>query len=387
LAQERRSGRDRTHESREGHVPQLHKLACVFIVCAVVIGLMAPRADRGDRDRAQHAGSATPRRTAAAVSAKATATGRGARPGTPTAVPTIAPAMARRVQANELGQVPVLMYHRILAKPVTSFDRSPAELRAELERLAKNAYVPVTAAEFATGRIDLAAGTHPVVLTFDDGHPSQLTFDARGNPLPDTAVGVILDVARRYPWFRPVATFYLIKDPFTMGGRAREAVRWLIEHGFEVGNHTTDHSDLAGMSKEKVRHEIGTDQKALTDLGGVAPVTFAFPYGAPSRLSWADSGSAGGASWDFAGMFLAGWRPADSPFSRAFQPMEIPRIRSQGKIKMDGCDRFCSTAWLDWLDKNPSKRYTSDGDSVAICFPSAAAGSLAQRYRGRGRPY
>jgi peptidoglycan/xylan/chitin deacetylase (PgdA/CDA1 family) len=368
-------------------VPQLHKLACVFIACALVIGLVAPRADRGGRDRAHHARAGAPHGTAAAVPAKAAAASHGARPGTPTAVPTIAPATARRVHANELGQVPVLMYHRILAKAVTPYDRSPAELRAELERLAKGAYVPVTAAELATGRLDIPAGTHPVALTFDDGYPSHLALDAGGDPLPDTAVSVILDVARRYPWFRPVATFYLIKDPFMMGGRARGGVRWLIEHGFEVGNHTSDHADLAGMSKEKVRHEIGTDQKALTDLGGVAPITFAFPFGAPSHLSWAEHGSADGARWDFSGMFLAGWRPAESPFSRAFQPMEIPRIRSEGKIKMDGCDQFCSTAWLDWLDKNPSKRYTSDGDPVAISFPSAEAGSLAQRYRGRGRPY
>jgi peptidoglycan/xylan/chitin deacetylase (PgdA/CDA1 family) len=382
--------RDRVHESREGHVPQLHKLACVFIACALVIGFLAPRAERGGRDRGHHAAAAAPHgaaRSGPAVPAKAAGASHRAAPGTPTAAPTIAPAMARRVHANELGQVPVLMYHRILAKAVTPYDRSPAELRAELERLAKEAYVPVTAAEFATGGIDVPAGTHPVVLTFDDGYPSHLTLDARGNPLPDTAVSVIQDVARRYPWFRPVATFYLIKDPFMMGDRARTGVRWLVAHGFEVGNHTTDHTDLAGLPKGKVQHEIGTDQKTLIGLGGVAPVTFAFPYGAPSHLSWADRGSAGGASWDFAGMFLAGWRPADSPFSSAFRPMEIPRVRSEGKIKMDGCNQFCSTAWLDWLDKNPSKRYTSDGDPAAISFPSAEAGSLAQRYRGRGRPY
>ncbi|HEU5159629.1 MAG TPA: polysaccharide deacetylase family protein [Streptosporangiaceae bacterium] len=367
-------------------MPQLHKLACVFIVCAVVAGLMAPKDERrGDRQRA--AGAAAPHGAASAVPAKAAAS-RSARPRTtPAAVATIAPEQARRVRANELGQVPVLMYHRILAKAITPYDRSPAELRGELERLAKSAYVPVTAAEFATGRIDIPAGTHPVVLTFDDGYPSHLALDARGNPLPDTAVGVILDVARRYPWFRPVGTFYLIKDPFMMGGRARAGVRWLIEHGFEVGNHTTNHTDLATASRAKVRQEIGTDQKTLTDLGGVAPVTFAFPYGAPSHLSWAAHGSAGGASWDFAGMFLAGWRPADSPFSKAFQPMAIPRVRSEEKIKKEGCDQFCSTAWLDWLDKNPGKRYTSDGDPAAISFPSAETGSLAQRFRGRGRPY
>jgi peptidoglycan/xylan/chitin deacetylase (PgdA/CDA1 family) len=372
----------------------LHKLAGLFIACAVVIGLMAPPADRDGGDHARRSGAARHHSAAPAVSATAAgaaATSRGARPDTPAAapaaVPTIAPAMARRVGANELGQAPVLMYHRIVAKATTPYDRSPAELRAELERLAREAYVPVTAAEFATGRIDIAAGTHPVVLTFDDGYPSHLALDAHGDPLPDTAVGVILDVARRYPWFRPVATFYLIKNPFMMGARARAGVRWLVTHGFEVANHTTDHVDLAGISRAKVRREIGSDQKMLTELGGVPPVTFAFPFGAPSHLTWADHGSGGGAGWDFAGMFLAGWRPADSPYSTDFHPMEIPRIRSKGKIKMDGCDQFCSTAWLDWLDNNPDKRYTSDGDSAAISFPSSEAGSLAKRFQGRGRPY
>jgi len=245
----------------------------------------------------------------------------------------------------------------------------------------------VTAAEYVTGRIDVAAGTHPVVLTFDDGYPSHLSLDAHGNPVPDTAVGVILDVARRYPWFRPVATFFLIKNPFMMGDQARAGVRWLVAHGFEVANHTTNHVDLARVSRAKVQREIGTDQRTLTDLAGVPPVTFAFPYGALSHLSWADHGSGGGVTWDFAGMFLAGWRPADSPFSTAFHPLEIPRIRSEGKTKKDGCDQFCSTAWLDWLDDNPGKRYTSDGDPAAISFPSAEVGWLAKRFSGRGRPY
>jgi peptidoglycan/xylan/chitin deacetylase (PgdA/CDA1 family) len=371
-------------------VPALHKLAGLLIACAVVIGVLAPPAHR-------RAAGPAPRRTAAAahptasavpaVPARAGAPAPGARSADPTAAPTIQPAMARRVHANELGEVPVLMYHRIVAKKVSTYDRTPAELRAELERLAREAYVPVTAADYATGRIDIAAGTHPVVLTFDDGYPSHLALDANGNPRPDTAVGVIMSVAREYPWFRPVATFYLIKNPFMLGGQARAGLRWLVAHGFEVGNHTTDHADLAGIPRAKVQHEIGTDQKTLTDLAGVPPVTFAFPFGAPSRLSWADHGSGGGARWDFAGMFMAGWRPANSPFSTSFQPMAIPRIRSEGKHKKDGCDRFCSTAWLDWLDDNPDQRYTSDGDPAAISFPSADEGSLSLRFQGRARPY
>jgi peptidoglycan/xylan/chitin deacetylase (PgdA/CDA1 family) len=299
----------------------------------------------------------------------------------------VAPAAASLVRANELGEVPVLMYHRILARPPASLDRTPAELRAELTRLAREGYVPVTAAEFASARMDLPAGRHPVVLTFDDGSGTHFALDAQGAPAPDTAVGVIMSVAARNPGFRPVATFFVNHDPFAMGARTAEAVRWLDQHGFEVANHTAHHLDLAGMTRGQVQREVGADQKMITDMGGRPPITFAFPFGAFSHSAWADHGAGGGAAWDFAGMFLAGWKPADSPYMKDFDPMEIPRIRSEGKIRQDDCRRFCSRAWLDWLDQNPGKRYTSDGDPRVISYPAAKARFLAERFRSLGRSY
>lgn len=326
--------------------------------------------------------------------------GRGGGPGTPArqladrhpgsgraAPPPGSPAAARAVQANELGEVPVLMYHRILAKPQASLDRKPEELRAELTRLAREGYVPVTAAEFVSARMDLPAGRHPVVLTFDDGSNTHFAVDAQGDPMPDTAVGVIMAVAAHNPGFRPVATFFVNHDPFTMGARTADAVRWLVQHGFEIANHTTHHLDMAGMTKEQVQKEIGTDQRMIIDLGGAPPISFAFPFGAFSHLDWVDHGTAGGVSWDFAGMFLAGWKPADSPYLKGYNPLEIPRIRSEGKIAQDGCKQFCSEAWLDWLAHNPDKRYTSDGDPRVISYPAAKAGFLAGRYRSLGRAY
>ena len=72
------------------------------------------------------------------------------------------------------------MYHRIVdeaaGRPSTA---RPSQLRKELEQLAKHGYVPITAREFATGKIDIPAGRHPVVLTFDDGHPSHFALDAQ----------------------------------------------------------------------------------------------------------------------------------------------------------------------------------------------------------------
>jgi peptidoglycan/xylan/chitin deacetylase (PgdA/CDA1 family) len=345
-------------------VPPLHKLAGLLIICAVVAGVMLPSARHSTH---------TVRRTAARVTVRP-----------PEPVPPTAPAAAVRAKANELGEVPVLMYHRIMAKPQSALDRTPQQLRTELVRLATEGYVPVTAAEYVRGRMDVPAGRHPVVLTFDDGSPGQFGLDARGDPVADSAVAVITDVARRYPGFRAVATFFVNKDPFTLtGGQAAIGVRWLVQHGFEVANHTVHHSDLAGMAKTAVQKEIGDQQKAITGLGAPAPVTFAYPYGALSHLSWAQTGP----GWSFRGMFLAGWKPADSPFEKDFDARLIPRIRSEDKVKQDGCDKFCSVAWLDWLAKNPDKRYTSDGDSRVISFPAAKAVALASRFRALGRPY
>jgi len=162
------------------------------------------------------------------------------------------PEFAKQVKANELGLVPVLMYHRILKKRIASIDRTPDQLRKELEKLAKQGYAPITAKEFATGDIRVPAGRFPVVLTFDDGHESHFRLDASGNPAPDTAVGVLLDVARRYPEFRPVATLWINHDPFGLRQPDQQAaaVRWLVERGFEVANHTWSHPNLAAMRKK-----------------------------------------------------------------------------------------------------------------------------------------
>jgi hypothetical protein len=136
-------------------------------------------------------------------------------PAPPAAQP--APVRPADVQANELGLIPVLMYHRLMPVPASVFDRTPDDFRAELERLAREDYVPITTAELAAGRIDIPAGKHPVVLTFDDGDPTTLTFGPDGTPAAGTAVRILLDVAAAHPGFRPVASMYVNADPYGGG--------------------------------------------------------------------------------------------------------------------------------------------------------------------------
>lgn len=271
--------------------------------------------------------------------------------------------------ANELGDVPVIMYHRITTTPTSVYDRTPEDFRAELERLAAENYVPVTATEYATGRFDLPAGAHPVVLTFDDGSATQFTVDGSGEPAPGTATRILLDVAAEHPGFRPTATFYVFDPPFEEP-TGRRSLTWLHQHGFEIGNHTLDHPNLGGITGAEAQRQIAGMQRVITDAVPDAAVrSIALPLGAhPDDERLATAGSADGTTYRHDSVLLVGSNPAPSPWSADFDPANVPRIRSQAATGTEA--RFGSTAWLDELAAHPVRRYTSDGDPNRISAPA-----------------
>jgi peptidoglycan/xylan/chitin deacetylase (PgdA/CDA1 family) len=315
----------------------------------------APIASSGGRDRP----------------APATASSEPA-PSRPTTAPAATPTGPPGDPPNALGDVPVLMYHQVLPRPRGVYDITPRAFRAELERLARQGYVPVTAADYAAGRIDIPAGRHPVVLTFDDSTTSQLTLDGSDRPLAGTAVAILLDVAARHPGFTPTATFYVNRDPFAEPG-GRRTLGWLRDNGFEVGNHTLDHVALGSASAGRVRRQLAGDTAMIRRATAGAPVTtLALPFGVrPSpgrarRLMMA--GAWGGQRYAFDGAFLVGAGPAPSPFSRDFDVTGIPRIRSQGRRGPEAA--YGSARWLDRLAADPARRYTSDGDPDSVARPA-----------------
>lgn len=290
------------------------------------------------------------------------------------------------VDADELGAVPVLMYHQIVPDPASVYDRTPEGFRAELERLAKEDYVPVTAREFTGGRIDVPAGKHPVVLTFDDSTVSQLALDSEGRPKTGTAVAILQDVAERHPGFRPVATFFVNGDPFAEPG-GRETLGWLHEHGFEVGNHTLRHTRLGAVGAAQVQRAIARGEAAVEKaVPDVSVVSLALPNGSmPDDPRLALRGASGGVEYRNEGVYLVGANPAPSPFAADFDPGAVPRIRSQGASGPDA--DFASTAWLDKLADGTVDRYTSDGDPDRVSFPADKQSALADGFRESANPY
>jgi peptidoglycan/xylan/chitin deacetylase (PgdA/CDA1 family) len=290
------------------------------------------------------------------------------------------------VRANELGAVPVLMYHQIIEHPGSVYDRTPAAFRAELEKLARHKYVPVTAADYAEGRMNIPAGYHPVVLTFDDSTNSQLRLRGDGQPADDCAIGILRDVARHHARFKARATLFVTGDAFPATGQ-KKALTWLHKHGFEIGNHTLDHANLAAGGPDAARSEIAKGQASVKrDVPGAEVTSLALPDGMqPRPPSLALTGSASGSTYRNHGVYLVGAGPAPSPYAHSFDPAAIPRIRSAPPTGTDA--QYGSAHWLDQLADGSPAPYTSDGDPDHISYPKDTTAKPAQKAHGHTNPY
>lgn len=290
------------------------------------------------------------------------------------------------VKANELGLVPVLMYHRLTPTPTGEYDRKPDDFRAELERLYASGYRPVLARDLVAGTMDVPAGKSPVVLTFDDTTVSQYRLGPDGSVAADTAVGILLEFSKSHPDFKPIATMYVNGNPFQAGAGTAE-LQDLVHRGFELGAHTLTHQNLGMTDPENVQKELVEGLRVITKaVPDAKVVTMALPFGRePTDKGLAHAGTWDGQGYSFDGVFLVGAEPTKSPFSADFNPLSIPRIRSSA---WDGQKpNYGSTFWLDTLDKHPERRYVSDGDPDRVSFPIAEQAKLGPRAGDKAHPY
>lgn len=311
-------------------------------------------------------------------------------PDAPAAEPTSGPetpqADPATVGANELGQIPVIMHHRTVEGGGGEYDRSPEEFRAELSRLYEGGYRPVRTIDVVRGMVDVPAGTTPVVLTFDDSSSEQFALTPDDEVDPDSAIGMLMDFADDHDDFNAVASLYINAGPFGVSDTER-MLTWLHEHGFELGNHTHGHANLAQVGHEKARQELALGARVITDhVPDAEVVTLSLPLGIwPDPRDIAYAGEFEGDEYHHEGVLLVGAGPAPSPFSSEFDPLAIPRIRSSAWE--GGEPNFGSDFWLDWFDDNPDRRYVSDGDPNRISFPADLADDLAPDYADSANPY
>jgi len=298
--------------------------------------------------------------------------------------PAVDPA---EVGADELGVVPVLMYHQLREDGGSVYDMTPEEYREELRWLFDNDYRPITVTQLVRREIDVPAGTKPVVLTYDDSTTSQAQLTADGELDPDTSLGILVEIAAEYEDVEPRASVYVITSSL-FGGTAQgeQVLEVLHGHGMELGNHTHNHPNLRNLGGAEVQDELATNVAVVTDLVPDAEVvTLSLPLGVwPEERSLAVSGSSDAGSYDHEGVLLVGSNPAPSPFAAEFDPLAIPRIRSS----VDPDAEFESAWWFDIIEAGGSSRpFVSDGNPDTISFPADRADELDPAFEDRANPY
>ena len=286
------------------------------------------------------------------------------------------------MHANEIGVIPVLMHHRLVAKVDSEYDMTPAYFSAELERLHREGYYPVTTLQVARGDLGhVPAGKAPVVLTFDDSSTGQVHYTSTRQIAPDSAIGMLIDFAKAHDDFPAVASLYINRDPFALGDPHR-VISDLVRLGFEVGNHTYDHVPLQ-LPPAKVQQQLGELAAMVTTAApGVTPQTMALPLGVePSHPALVRRGSWHGTAYTNEAVLLVGANPAHSPFHRDWDPGAVPRIRSSSY--QGGKGEFLATWWLDQIKHGAITRYVSAGNPGHVTVPKAYAGHVAPAHRDR----
>ncbi|MDX6254164.1 MAG: hypothetical protein QOJ11_498 [Frankiales bacterium] len=335
--------------------------------------------------------TATPQATGSpSLSAAAPPTPSAVKPSaaapTTTKPPAVDPAS---VKANELGLVPVMMYHRITPTVHGEYDTTPADFRAQLHQMFAAGYRPVRTIDLVRGDLRVAAGYTPAVLTFDDGYPDQFAMSPTGEVDPSSGVGILLDVCKQFEDCPPAGSFNINKNPFGMTDPAAQAagLNKLHELGFEIANHTFNHDNLAHLDATGVQQDfVQLQQLVEKAVPGARVLTMALPFGvSPHARALSHAGTWNGESYTNEGVLLVGANPSHSPFSKQFVPTAIPRIRGTSWDK--GNVPLTAKYWLANLEANKSQRYISAGNPGHVTIPKAWKQYLAPAYLAKAVTY
>ena len=292
-----------------------------------------------------------------------------------------------KVKPNENGQIMVLMYHGI-GNEEKEWVRTVENFKKDLQVLYEKGYRVISLKDYVENNITVEAGFTPVVLTFDDGLQNQFNYIEKDGTLeldPDCAVGILEDFAKNHPDFGKAASFYVFYPlPFRQKQLIKDKFEFLVRNGYEIGNHGYNHENLRKISTDEV-------QKALTKnvvstqsyLEGYEVFSLALPYGASPKgddYKYTYSGSFEGRSYSHKAVLHVGYNPAPAPSHKSFDPLRLPRVRASEMLTA-GVGMY---DWLKYFEKNPEKRYISDGNPNTIAIPEAEEANLnTERINGK----
>ena len=282
-----------------------------------------------------------------------------------------------KYKANELGSVMILMYHQI-GGTEAKWMRKPQNFRRDLLNLYENDYRLISLLDYVNGNIDIEAGKSPVVITFDDATQGQFNYVETDEGIeldPDCAVAILEDFYSDYPDFGKAATFYIYYPyPFQQEQYINTKLEFLVQNGYEIGNHTYSHVDLTKISDLNIIKELALQSGKTNEiLPGYEVRSLALPYGQyPKNKDLLTQGSYMNYSYINEAVLLIGSNPAPSPFSSDFDPLNIPRIIAS-EIMVEGMGIY---NWIDYFKEYPDRRYVSDGNINMVSAPQELSQKL-----------
>ena len=296
----------------------------------------------------------------------------------------------QELKVNELGKVPIMMYHGIIDTEENAYtggnvdkngyNRTVKAFKEDLEFYYQNNYRMIRLIDYVNGKIDVKEGMSPIILTFDDGDKNNFNVLGKNSDGtlqidPNCAVGILEEFKQKHKDMNVTATFFVMNGIFNQSTYNKEILEWLVNHGYDIGNHTTTHPDFTTISTAKTQEVVGKMYQKLDELiKGKYVNIVALPFGSPYKKDHANyqyilKGNYDGYDYETVAALRVGWEPESSPFSKDFDREFLKRCRAYDNNGKE----FDITMVFKNLEKN---RYISDGDINTIVIRSSDASKV-----------
>ena len=295
----------------------------------------------------------------------------------------------QRLQVNELGRIPILMYHAFTEDELKldEWTVTPETFRADLTWLWEHDFFVVSIRSMIHNELDVPPGKHPVVLTFDDASSGQfrLLKDATGafSPDPVTAVGVMEAFYAAHPDFGRGGFFGVLPyNCFHKDGEqstCEERLTWLADHGYEIGNHTWEHEQLTDMSDAELMRQVAEtkiwiDERVTgpANMSGMLVLPFGAWPGSAAQVELLQEGFVyDGQMVTLSGVLGVEGGLSVSPSSGAWTRWNIARFNT---------DRTTWGYWQDQIETGAATLFTSDGNPATVTIPDPIPEDVADDY-------
>jgi len=256
----------------------------------------------------------------------------------------------------------------------SDWQRTPENFRRDLQYMYDNKYRMISLNDYAKGEIGTKAGYTPIILTFDDGRQNNFNLiESEGGLVidPDCAVRILEEFKNKYPDFNVTASFFLNSNPFGQPEYIEKKLKWLVENGYNIGNHTYSHNKMSALNGEEIRAEIGSVNNIIKAyLPDYAVETLALPNGSNPRDEFVSSmleGEYKGSKYKITAVLDVGWRPAYSPFDTLTDFTDLYRVTAS-ETNVDNCGMY---DYFKSFENNKRERFISDGNPDVVTIPKS----------------